>query len=645
MTTTSLLLSSKKTHYLPKRKGYSVYRYVVLIVLLLQSIFLKLNAQTTFIVDYVPPETNVKDTLYLSGSFNNWNPADKNYVFQLQENGNYVLANKQFHNSSWISYKITRGNWETVEVQKNGQPLNVRKHSFTSSKPETVTLQVAGWADQLKKEKTNRIVLQVVDLPNNTPPNTSLFVCGNFNGWVPGDERYKLQDIGNGIHQISIPVYGNRIEYKYTRGNWLTVEGNSYGRPRPNRVLDVNILSTKTLIKDSIAFWEDQSYGIFNPYTLVLVLTALQGFFLIFIINSNQNNNKWANQALSILIFVISFTLIARVVIYDRVIYTNYPKLSLLTDLVFFLYAPTLLIYIKRLLHHAKKSIWQYWPHFLPFLLQCIVYVTFFFKPTHTFIEQNLFQSMDSPPYAVYEVIVVLALAFNIWYWFKINGIVNRYFKNIEHNYSTDQNLKYLNTILIILGICLLLWTVIITVDVYATFTEQPANFLINFLIDGIWIVFSVVVFFLGYFAIKQPQIFRMPEPEEEIEEPKIEKPVLETEELAQLKTNLHQIMTQDQVYLNPQLSLPELAEKMNTNVHTLSRAINAGFNKNFRDFVNQYRIQDFINRAQDEKYKNQTFLAIALAVGFNSKSSFNRSFKKVTDKSPREYFNQLNQD
>ena len=195
------------------------------------------------------------------------------------------------------------------------------------------------------------------------------------------------------------------------------------------------------------------------------------------------------------------------------------------------------------------------------------------------------------------------------------------------------------------MGICLLLWTVIITVDVYATFTEQPANFLINFLIDGIWIVFSVVVFFLGYFAIKQPQIFRMPEPEEEIEEPKIEKPVLETEELAQLKTNLHQIMTQDQVYLNPQLSLPELAEKMNTNVHTLSRAINAGFNKNFRDFVNQYRIQDFINRAQDEKYKNQTFLAIALAVGFNSKSSFNRSFKKVTDKSPREYFNQLNQD
>ncbi|NJB37681.1 helix-turn-helix domain-containing protein [Croceivirga sp. JEA036] len=618
---------------------------LVLVVFFFFAI-LKIHGQTTFVVDYVPEYTNVSQDLFLSGSFNNWNPSDPDYKFTLQADGNYVLANKEFENS-WISYKITRGSWETVEVQKEGLPLTVRKHSFNKTGPETVTLQVAGWTDNFNAlSNVDWLTVRLIDIPKNTPPNTSIYICGNFNGWVPGDERYQLKVAGNGMYEITIPIYENRLEYKFTRGNWSTVEGSSYGRPRPNRVLEREDLNPNHPVENSIAYWEDQSYGIFNPYTLVLVLTALQGFFLIFIINSNQNNNKWANQALSVLIFVISFTLIARVVIYDRVIYTNYPKLSLLTDLVFFLYGPTLLIYIKRLLHHAKKDIWHYWPHFVPFFLQCVIYVSFFFKPTHTFIEQNLFQSMDSPPYSIYEVIVLIALMFNIWYWFKVKNIINNYFKNIEHNYSTDQNIKYLNTILIILGICLVLWTVIILVDIYGTFTEKPVNALNNFLIDGIWIVFSVVVFFLGYFAIKQPQIFRMPEEEENQEEkaPEIEKSPLESEELESLKQALHQMMTEEQVYLNPQLSLPELAERMNSNVHTLSRAINAGFNKNFRDFVNHYRIEDFIVRAQDEKYKNQTFLAIALAVGFNSKSSFNRSFKKVTNKSPREYFNDLEQ-
>ncbi|TKD62504.1 helix-turn-helix domain-containing protein [Flavobacterium sp. ASW18X] len=618
---------------------------LVLVVLFFFAI-LKIHGQTTFIVDYVPEYTNVSQDLFLSGSFNNWNPSDPDYKFTLQADGNYVLANKEFENS-WISYKITRGSWETVEVKKEGLPLTVRKHSFNKTGSETVTLQVAGWTDNFNAlSNVDWLTVRLIDIPKNTPPNTSIYICGNFNGWVPGDERYQLKVAGNGMYEITIPIYENRLEYKFTRGNWSTVEGSSYGRPRPNRVLEKEDLNPNQPVEDSIAYWEDQSYGIFNPYTLVLVLTALQGFFLIFIINSNQNNNKWANQALSVLIFVISLTLIARVVIYDRVIYTNYPKLSLLTDLVFFLYGPTLLIYIKRLLHHAKKAIWHYWPHFVPFFLQCVIYVSFFFKPTHTFIEQNLFQSMDSPPYSIYEVIVLIALVFNIWYWFKVKNIINNYFKNIEHNYSTDQNIKYLNTILIILGICLVLWTVIILVDIYGTFTEKPVNALNNFLIDGIWIVFSVVVFFLGYFAIKQPQIFRMPEEEENQEEkaPEIEKSPLESEELESLKQALHQMMIEEQVYLNPQLSLPELAERMNSNVHTLSRAINAGFNKNFRDFVNHYRIEDFIVRAQDEKYKNQTFLAIALAVGFNSKSSFNRSFKKVTNKSPREYFNDLEQ-
>ena len=604
-----------------------------------------LVAQTNFVIDYVPKDTKPSDILYLTGTFNNWNPADVNYKFTRKTDGTYELRNK-FFNGSWISYKITRGSWATVEVKKDGTPLTVRKHSFNNATEETLVLQVAGWSDTFYElTKPKKVTILITEIPRNTPPNSSIYICGNFNGWVPGDQRYKMKQLANGNYQIEVPVYKAPLEYKFTRGNWLTVEGNSYGRPIPNRILSSKEISLNQPIKNRITYWEDQSYGIFNPYTLLLILTALQGFFLIFIINSGRNNNKWANQALSVLIFIISFTLISRVVIYDRVIYTDYPRLSLLTDLVFFLYGPIFLIYIERLLQHSKKSFLAYWPHFIPFLVQIALYITFSFNPTHTFIEQNLFQSLESPPYAFYEVIVLLALVFNIWYWFRIKGKIKKYFKNIEVNYSTDQNIKYLNVIMLVLGMCLVLWTVIVLVDIYSTYSNYPINYTANLLIDILWAVFSVVVYLLGYFAIKQPEIFRMAVVEVEESAPEENRTQINTNELKELKQALHLKMIQEQVYLNPELSLPELAEKMDTNVHTLSKTINAGYSKNFRDFVNYYRIQDFIERAQDEKYKNQTFLAIALAVGFNSKSSFNRSFKKVTDKSPREYFNDLKAD
>lgn len=600
-----------------------------------------LLAQTSFVLDYVPQSTKITDTLYLTGSFNNWNPKDPNYRFTKKTDGTYELKNK-FFDASWISFKITRGSWSKVEVENDGAPLTVRKISFIRTTEKTLVLQVAGWSDKLKlKDQKKKVAIILTEVPKNTPPNSSFYVCGNFNGWVPGDERYKMKQLISGIYQAEIPVFSEPVEYKFTRGNWLTVEGKSYGRPRPNRILSDKDLTSKKPIKNAIDYWEDQSYGIFNPYTLILILTALQGFFLIFIINSNSNNNKSANQALSVLIFIISITLIARVVIYDRVIYTENPKLSLLTDLVFFLYGPVFLIYIERLLQRSKRSFLTYWYHFVPFVLQVVVYFSISLNPTHTFIERNLFQSLESPPYAIYEVVVLLALVFNIFYWFNIKKKIKQYFQNIELNYSTDQNIKYLNVIMMVLGVCLFFWTVIVLADIYSAYSEIPINYTTNLLIDIVWVVFSVVVYLLGYFAIKQPEIFRMAVVDEELKL-EVDKAKINTTDLDEQKNALHEIMAQEQIYLNPELSLPELAAKMNTSVHALSKTINAGYSKNFRDFVNYYRVEEFIERAQDEKYKNQTYLAIALAVGFNSKSSFNRSFKKVTNKSPREYFNDL---
>ena len=69
-----------------------------------------------------------------------------------------------------------------------------------------------------------------------------------------------------------------------------------------------------------------------------------------------------------------------------------------------------------------------------------------------------------------------------------------------------------------------------------------------------------------------------------------------------------------------------------------LSAVINSGFSKNFNDFVNEFRVNVFKEKIKDPKLQHLTLLAIAFDCGFNSKATFNRSFKKATGLSPKEW-------
>ena len=93
-----------------------------------------------------------------------------------------------------------------------------------------------------------------------------------------------------------------------------------------------------------------------------------------------------------------------------------------------------------------------------------------------------------------------------------------------------------------------------------------------------------------------------------------------------------------EKCYLNPELTLSELATKLDTNTSVLSAVINSGFGKNFNDFVNEYRVEAFKRKAAKPDSKHLTLLAIAFDCGFNSKATFNRAFKKVTDVSPKAF-------
>ncbi|WP_265241138.1 helix-turn-helix domain-containing protein [Muriicola sp. Z0-33] len=108
--------------------------------------------------------------------------------------------------------------------------------------------------------------------------------------------------------------------------------------------------------------------------------------------------------------------------------------------------------------------------------------------------------------------------------------------------------------------------------------------------------------------------------------------------EIDAYKKELLIYMKEHRPYLNPDLNLQEMAQAINLSRAQLSEVINYGFNKNFNDFINEYRVNAVKEMFSKGRQEQLSLLGIAYECGFNSKATFNRAFKKLTHSSPSEF-------
>jgi AraC-like DNA-binding protein len=164
-------------------------------------------------------------------------------------------------------------------------------------------------------------------------------------------------------------------------------------------------------------------------------------------------------------------------------------------------------------------------------------------------------------------------------------------------------------------------------------------------------IVLIIILFILIFYIINQPELI-----EENLEmysilnnfntknnntiEPRYEKVHLDIHRQETYLKLLNEYMEKNKPYLNEKITIKELSEGLNLPYHHLSIVINNLLKKNFYDFINEYRIHEVLNILNNSKDEVVNILTIAFKCGFNSKSTFNRVFKKIMGTTPSMYKN-----
>jgi AraC-like DNA-binding protein len=618
-----------------------------------------LAAQIRFEVVKHPDFLTEDKRLFIATGFNNWDPSDPRFELKKDSNGVYTITLPDTFR--YFEYKFTQGSWISAE---GGPDSKARPNRiFEKESPKNIRIVIETW------EAMPNYEFIITSLPKNTPHDAQIYISGNFNNWNTADPTFCMKKLADGTYHVVVYSLLPKLEYKFTRGSWESVEGRGSGKARPNRIFfKTNSMSNK--ISDiEILSWEDLTgtFNFYSIYDILMLFAVLQGILFIIAIPGIQDYNRIANRWLLILIACVSLAILIRVMWAQREIAQISPKIQLLSDFILLIYAPLFYFYLQKLLFQSEKLVVRRAFHFIPAAIQFLVYLPYFLMDTKIFKLKMV--NHDADTQIVFGAIGALSLVVNAYYWWLSYKAINVYKTQYQTRYSYEQNLHYLNTVLIIQAICLVLWLFTGFLFLFGNYIFSENTNIIENSVDIIWLVFSTITYFLGYYAIHQPEVFKVPQHEDTFDDATSDSEIesdleLESDSISDktppsvptLKDNVHreklfdeqflqqkekikEYLQKSRAYSNPNLSLNELAAKVKIQPHVLSKIINDGFGVNFFDFINGYRIDEFKKLVRDPRFKNQTFLAVAFEVGFNSKTAFNRSFKKITNQTPRDYF------
>ncbi len=299
-----------------------------------------------------------------------------------------------------------------------------------------------------------------------------------------------------------------------------------------------------------------------------------------------------------------------------------------------FLYGPLLFFFVQNATGRRACSIkYDLW-HFSPFLFFGLA--DFILYTTDNILIYRMFDIKQS--YVFYGQII--SLTGYHWYCF-------RYLLQQTHSANTFQQekIQWLRRHTLLSAIV----TFSIAVGLFLMYTVYPRFMEARFLFASI----TIYIYWVSYEVLRRPDLFSaspaeipyssqagyqppVPDASLRVETPrKYHNSTLKAADIDAILVALNHVMQHQRPYLSPELSIDTLAALVGTNRHNLSQAINERLQKNFYDYLNEYRVRAARAHLADPGNDHLKIAAIAYDAGFNSLSTFNDVFKKLTGHTP----------
>ncbi|MFP4844732.1 helix-turn-helix domain-containing protein [Winogradskyella sp. PE311] len=355
----------------------------------------------------------------------------------------------------------------------------------------------------------------------------------------------------------------------------------------------------------------------------------------------NNKASKWLSLLLLLYTMYISPYMLG---------YANWYSSGVTREILFFvpfmqvlLIGPVVYFYTKSLLNPTFKITRKDYLHFIPALLYAIYSLIIFVTDklildAYYFYEDGRDKDLANWYQIAGLISMALYLTFSLRYYFS-------YRKLVVEKVSYADTLLFIwirNFMIAFLGILILRVLFFILNPEWGNFGSQFWHY----------IAFSFIFYYItitGYSNIIKQTTLRNEKlivvnvfEEDYIVSKNEIKPNNIEQDISKWKEKLSNLMIEEHIFENPRLTLLDVANELGTTAKTISTVVNSGFNMNFNDFVNYYRIEAIKNKLNNGEQTTSTLLGIALDCGFNSKATFNRAFKKSTSLSPKAYLEKL---
>ena len=377
---------------------------------------------------------------------------------------------------------------------------------------------------------------------------------------------------------------------------------------------------------------------------IVLFITAassVQGIFLALLLFSLKKGNPKANRLLAF--FLLSFSISIGHVFVPYLFGLGMIQYRL-GDPAQLLFGPLFYFYVLYLTSPDTVFKKKYILHFLPFCINAIC--------------SGFLDNLNT--YPVHSLLFWGIILAQMWiYLFFSYQLIRKYDRKLRENFSSTEkiNLDWLKTFITFLFFIYFFYLFFLPVLAHVKVFYSHFYY-------GLRLILAVFLYALGYKGMLQPRVFVLDHrtngenreqaagPDEKNppnfpggneksipEKEKYSRSNLKESDILRELNKLTVLLEQEKLYLNPEFTLNDLSEKSGLSVHHLSEVINRGCGKNFYDFINSYRLEEFKRLLSDPvKRKQYTLLSLAYDAGFNSKATFNKIFKKTTGLTPSRY-------